>query len=51
MRAELERRGTPIGDGDLRIASIALDCDLAVVTGNVRHFEKVSGLAIENWLD
>lgn len=50
VRAELERRGTPIGDADLRIASIALDRDLTVVTGNVRHFEKVPGLAVENWL-
>ena len=51
VRAELERRGTPIGDADLRIASIALDRDLTVVTGNVRHFQKVPGLAVDNWLD
>ena len=51
MRAEPERRGTPIGDADLRIASIALDRDLTVVTGNVRHFKKVPGLAVENWLE
>ena len=51
VRAELERRGTPIGDAALRIASIALDLDLTVVTGNVRHFEKVPALAVENWLD
>jgi len=50
-RAELERRGTPIGDADLRIASIALDRDLTIVTGNVRHFEKVPGLPVENWLE
>jgi predicted nucleic acid-binding protein len=50
-RAQLERRGTPIGDADLRIASIALDRDLTVVTGNVRHFEKVPGLPVENWLE
>ena len=50
VRAELERRGPPIGDADLRIASIALDRDLTVVTGNVRHFQKVPGLAVENWL-
>ncbi|TET97570.1 MAG: type II toxin-antitoxin system VapC family toxin [Dehalococcoidia bacterium] len=51
VRAELERRGTPMGDADLRIASIALTRDLAVVTANVRHFQKVPGLAVENWLD
>jgi predicted nucleic acid-binding protein len=51
VRAELERRGTPMGDADLRIASIALTLDLTVVTANVRHFQKVPGLAVENWLD
>jgi len=51
VRAELERRGTPIGDADLRIASIALARNLTVVTGNVRHFRKVPGLAVENWLE
>jgi len=51
VRADLERRGTPIGDADLRIASIALARGLTVVTGNVRHFQLVPGLAVENWLE
>ena len=51
VRAELESRGTPIGDADLRIASIALVRDLTVVTANVRHFQKVPGLPVENWLE
>ncbi|MDA0271099.1 MAG: type II toxin-antitoxin system VapC family toxin [Chloroflexi bacterium] len=50
VRAELERQGTPIGDADSRIASIALVHGLTVVTGNVRHFQRVPGLAVENWL-
>ncbi len=50
LRAELERRGTPIGDGDTRIASIALARGLTVVSGNIRHFQMVPGLAVENWL-
>jgi len=49
-RADLTRTGTPIGDADLRIAAIALARDLTVVTGNVRHFERVPGLRVENWL-
>ena len=51
VRAGLERGGTPIGDADLRIGSIALDRGLTVVTGNVRHFQRVPGLAVENWLE
>jgi tRNA(fMet)-specific endonuclease VapC len=51
LRAELERRGTPIGDADMRIAAIALLHDLKVVTGNERHFRRVPELATENWLE
>ena len=50
IRALLERRGTPTGDADLRIASIALVRGLTVVTANTRHFERVPDLAVENWL-
>jgi tRNA(fMet)-specific endonuclease VapC len=50
VRAALERQGTPIGDADLRIAAIALSRELTVVTANVRHFERVPGIAVENWL-
>ena len=50
LRAQLEQQGTPIGDADMRIAAIALANDLTVVTGNVRHFERVPSLVVENWL-
>jgi tRNA(fMet)-specific endonuclease VapC len=50
LRRELERRGTPVAEPDLRIASIALAQGLTLITGNVRHFSKVPGLLIENWL-
>ena len=51
LRAELERQGQRLDGPDLRIASIALSRDLTLVTGNVRHFERVPGLRIENWLE
>jgi tRNA(fMet)-specific endonuclease VapC len=51
LRADLERSGKRLDDPDLRIASIALSRDLTLVTGNVRHFERVPGLRIENWLE
>ena len=51
VRAELERRGTLIGDADLRIGAIALVRGLTVVTGNVRHFQRIPGLSVENWLE
>jgi predicted nucleic acid-binding protein len=51
IKASLETRGLPRSEPDLRIAAIALQHGLTVVTGNVRHFEGVPGLAVENWLE
>lgn len=51
IRAELEDRGTPIGDADARIAAVALTHGLRVVTGNERHFRRIPGLGVENWLE
>lgn len=50
LKAELERKGIIIGDPDLQIASIALVNNLIVVTGNVKHFARIPGLSVENWL-
>ena len=50
LRANLERQGTPIGEADLRIGAIALSRGLTVVTGNVRHFQRIPELPVENWL-
>ena len=50
LRADLERQGTPIGDADIRIAAIAHVRRLTVVTGNVRHFQRIPSLTVENWL-
>ncbi|MYD66642.1 MAG: type II toxin-antitoxin system VapC family toxin [Chloroflexi bacterium] len=51
LRSHLEARGRPIGEADTQIAAIALANDLTVVTANVRHFERVPGLVVENWLE
>jgi tRNA(fMet)-specific endonuclease VapC len=50
LRARLEKAGKRLDEPDLRIASIAIARGLTVVTGNVRHFARVPGLAVENWL-
>lgn len=50
LRAELERDGRRLAEPDLRIASISLARDLTLVTANTRHFARVPGLRIENWL-
>jgi tRNA(fMet)-specific endonuclease VapC len=48
-RAELERKGSPIGGYDLLIAAQALSLELTLVTNNVREFGRVKGLRLENW--
>jgi tRNA(fMet)-specific endonuclease VapC len=50
LRAELEAGGRRIAGADLRIAAIALTRDATLVTGNVRHFARIPGLRVENWL-
>lgn len=51
LRAELRRRGVGIEDADLQIASIALRHNLTLITHNVKHFEHIPGLRIENWAE
>lgn len=50
IRAFLETRGKPIGAYDMMIAAHALSLDLTVVTNNVREFNRIPGLQIENWV-
>lgn len=47
--AYLQSQGTPIGPFDMLIAAHALSESLTIVTNNVREFERVPGLIIENW--
>ena len=50
IRAELEKRGTPLDLVDLEIASIAIANNLTLISNNVRHFDRVPLLQYENWL-
>ena len=50
LRAELRKIGRPIGPYDEMIAGHARSLGLIVVTNNVRQFQMVSGLRLENWL-
>lgn len=49
VRADLARRGRPIGPLDTMIAAHALSLGATLVTNNVREFGRVPDLAIENW--
>lgn len=50
LRANLERKGTPIGVNDLHIAGHARSEALIIVTNNEKEFVRVDGLRVENWI-
>ncbi len=50
LRADLEKRGQPIGPLDMMIAAHALSLDVPLVTNNTKEFERVKGLKLENWV-
>lgn len=51
IRAYLQKQGTPIGPLDMLIAGHSRAEDLILVTNNVRGFERIPGLEIENWAE
>ena len=50
IRQHLEAAGTPIEPNDLLIAAHARALGLTVVTDNLKEFERVPELKVENWL-
>jgi predicted nucleic acid-binding protein len=50
IRSFLEEKGTPLAHADLQIASITLSMNMTLITGNLKHFQRVPRLAVENWL-
>lgn len=46
----LARRGEPIGTFDTLIAAHALSCGLTLVTNNTKHYQRVAGLQMANWI-
>ena len=51
VRVQLEKLGTPIGFADTMIGAHALSLKATLVTNNLQHFQKVKGLALENWIE
>ena len=50
IRADLKKRGQMIGANDLFIAAHARSLGLKLVTNNIAEFNRVKGLALENWM-
>lgn len=51
LRAHLERAGTPIGNNDLWIAAHALTLGVTLVSNNMREFERIPKLKLQNWAE
>lgn len=49
IKAALTAAGTPIGPNDTAIAGHAIAAGAVLVTNNVREFERVPGLVLEDW--
>jgi len=49
IRAALERLGQPVGVNDLHIAAHARSEGLTLVSNNLREFERVEALRLDNW--
>lgn len=49
LKATLAAAGTPIGDNDTAIAGHAIAAGAILVTHNMKEFERVPGLRLENW--
>lgn len=50
VKARLSIQGQIVADADLFIASVAVSRGATIVTGNRRHYERIPGLVIEDWL-
>jgi tRNA(fMet)-specific endonuclease VapC len=51
IRAELERKGTPIGPFDLLIAGVAKSRNMTLVTNNIKEYNRIEGLRLTNWIE
>ena len=51
VRANLERKGTPIGSLDTMIGAHALSLGVTLVTNNTREFSRIKGLTVVDWLN
>ena len=51
LKDSLRRIGSPIAEPDLQIASIALHHGLPLVSHNQRHFDRVPGLKLLDWME
>ncbi len=50
IKANLQKGGLPIADANLFIAATAITKCEKLVTGNMKHYQRIEDLRIENWI-
>lgn len=50
LKAMLEKKGIPLADADLLIAATALETSTLLVTGNIKHYQRIENLTLNNWI-
>lgn len=50
IKAGAEAAGKMLDDFDILIATTAIVNGCILVTNNIKHFERINGLTIENWI-
>ncbi|PDW03014.1 VapC toxin family PIN domain ribonuclease [Candidatus Viridilinea mediisalina] len=48
--ADLHQRGALIGDADILIAATGLEHGMIVATNNKSHYQRITGIQLDNWL-
>ena len=51
QKSRLEKIGAPLDDFDLILGCCALSHNLILVTNNTKHFKKMEGLKVANWIE
>ncbi len=50
VKSKLSKTGQVIADADLIVAAITLAAGASLVTGNLRHYSRIPGLVVEDWI-
>ena len=51
VKLSLEKQGDKLADLDLLIAATALSLNYTLVTNNIKHYKRIKGLKLENWME
>jgi tRNA(fMet)-specific endonuclease VapC len=47
--ADLRRNGKTVGNADIIIAAIVINNDEILTTNNIKHYEDIKFLKLDNW--